>query len=103
MRSPPFPFQYTTPRFLRRTTLPLLYFAGSKDQISLPVAAFSATALRLGVVMYITPSTTIGLACIVERWFASPVLYSHAGWRRCTLAAWICARAEYWLPLGSPR
>ena len=55
--------------------MPLLYFAGSNAQISLPVAAFSATAFRLGVVMYITPLTTTGLTCIVDRSFASPVLY----------------------------
>ena len=69
--------------------------AGSNDQISLPVAAFSATAFRLGVVTYITPFTTTGFACIVDRWFASPVLYSQARSSRCTLAAWICASAEY--------
>ena len=62
-------------------------FAGSKDQISRPVAAFSATAFMLCVVMYITPSTTIGLTCIVDRGVASPERYSQAGARRWTLAA----------------
>ena len=52
--------------------------------------------------MYITPFTTIGFTCIVDRSLASPVWYSQA-LEPCTLAAWICASGEYWLPFGSPR
>ena len=68
-----------------------------------PVAASIAIAFRLGVLMYITPLTTIGFACMVDRWVASPVWYSQAGFSLWTLVALICAIAAYWLPFGSPR
>src|SRR5690349_19297686 len=103
MRSPSAPFQYVTPRLRRRDATPLLYFAGSKTHFSRPVAASSATALMLAVVTYIVPSTTIGLAYIVDRGEASPVWYSHAGRSLCTLVALICARAANWVPPGCPR
>ena len=60
-------------------------------------------AFMLGVVTYITPFPTIGFTCIVERWLASRVWYSQAGWSLWTLAACICASGEYWVPFASPR
>ena len=80
-------FQYVTPRLRRRTTSPLLCGAGSNTHNSRPVAASSATAFSAAVVMYITPFTTTGFACIVERWLASLVWYSQAGRSVWTLAA----------------
>ena len=84
-------------------TVPLLCLAGSNDHSSRPLAASSATAFMLGVVTNITPFTTIGFTCIVERWLASRVWYSQAGWSLWTLAACICASGEYWVPFASPR
>jgi hypothetical protein len=69
--------------------------AGSNVHSSRPVAASSATAFRLGVVTYMTPFTTTGLACIVERGVASPVRYVQTGCSLWTFAAWICASGAY--------
>jgi hypothetical protein len=61
-------FQYATPRFT-----PFIAFAvqpasaeyGSNVHVAWPVAASSATTFDFTVVMYITPSTTIGVHSMV--------------------------------------
>src|SRR5215472_16956615 len=84
-------------------TTPLLYLAGSNIHLWRPVAASRATALRLGVLRYMVPSITMGLAYIDDRPDASPVWYSQAGFSFCTLVALIWAIGANWLPLGSRR
>ena len=80
----------TTPRWRKREAggAPLL---GSKRQIGTPVAALSAITCSLGVVVYITPSITIGFACISDPVNESFVSYVHATFSCLTLAG------EIWL------
>ena len=57
-------------------------------------AASSATAFRLGVVMYITPSTTTGVHSIVRPGEESPVCQVQATFSRPTLSRLIWSSVE---------
>src|SRR5947209_1698888 len=81
---------------------------GSKAQSCFPVSAPSAISRENGVVTYITPSTTRGVASNALRVGAvlpsliSPVWNVQATFRRLTFERLICLRGEYLAPSGVP-
>ena len=70
--------------------------AGSKLHNNCPVAALMACTFKRGVVMYMTPSTTIGVhsLAVAGRRFESPVLWIQATFRFFTFEGVICSRGE---------
>src|SRR5438093_6775078 len=75
---------------------------GSKRHSSSPVAAFKATTLRLAVVAYNTPSTTMGLTSSSVPTVLSLASNVHATCSCVTFSRLICVRDEYRMLSGPP-
>jgi hypothetical protein len=99
--------QVETPRLVKSPNPIDRSIRASCTQRSRPVSASSAITRPSGVMRYITPSTTIGVASSERGRFVctagatSPVRYVHATASRATLAVSICASGECREPSAS--
>src|SRR5437588_8994120 len=100
--------QYAAPRLMNRLADSVRSSLGSKLHSSFPVSGSSAMSRENGVVTYITPSTTSGVASNALRVgqrvpsLRSPVWKIQAGRKRFTLLRSISFSFEYFVPPASP-
>jgi hypothetical protein len=100
--------QYVTPRLVKSPKLDVRATPGLNRHRSRPVAASSANTRPSGVLTYITPPTTSGVASnevrrrVAKSGPASPVLNRHATASRPTFSRVTCASGDDRAPPGSP-